>query len=86
MKLFEYQAKEVFRANNIPTPNSQLMIDMAELPDALESIGVPCALKSQVLRGGRGKAGLIPLVKTMEENPEFKMTSNHLVCILLKSF
>ncbi len=67
MKLFEYQAKEVFRANNIPTPNSQLVVGMDELPDALESIGVPCALKSQVLRGGRGIAGLIPLVKSMDE-------------------
>ena len=67
MKLFEYQAKEVFRDNNIPTPNSRLIVDLSDLPDALEAVGLPSALKSQVLRGGRGKAGLIPLVKTTEE-------------------
>jgi len=64
MKLFEYQAKEVFNAGGIPVPKSLLVEDLAGLETALDTIGVPCALKSQVLRGGRGKAGLIPLVKT----------------------
>lgn len=64
MKLFEYQAKEVFKACGIPVPKSLLVEDLEELDTALDTIGLPCALKSQVLRGGRGKAGLIPLVKT----------------------
>lgn len=64
MKLFEYQAKEVFRDNGIKTPKGLLVESMQALDAALDTIGVPCALKSQVLRGGRGKAGLIPLVKT----------------------
>lgn len=67
MKLFEFQAKSVFGDNGIIVPKSQLIENMNQLDDALEQIGVPCALKSQVLRGGRGKAGLIPLVKTVEE-------------------
>lgn len=67
MKLFEFQAKSVFGDNGIAVPKSQLIENMNQLDDALEQIGVPCALKSQVLRGGRGKAGLIPLVKTVEE-------------------
>jgi succinyl-CoA synthetase beta subunit len=67
MKLFEYQAKDVFRENNIKIPQSYLIDSVESLEDGLKEIGVPCALKSQVLRGGRGKAGLIPLVKTNEE-------------------
>lgn len=67
MKLFEYQAKEVFRENGIPTPKGILAESLEALDGALDNIGVPCALKSQVLIGGRGKAGLIPLVKTVGE-------------------
>lgn len=67
MKLFEYQAKDVFRLNNILTPKSYLIDSLESLEDGLKEVGVPCALKSQVLRGGRGKAGLIPLVKSEEE-------------------
>ena len=63
MKLFEYQAKDVFRENGIKTPKGFMISDMAGLEEGFKEVGVPCALKSQVLRGGRGKAGLIPLVK-----------------------
>jgi len=44
-----------------------LIDSMDGLEEGFEAVGLPCALKSQVLRGGRGKAGLIPLVKTKEE-------------------
>lgn len=66
MKLFEYRAKEVFAARGIPVPRSALcdaasgIADAAaRVADAAASIGFPCVLKSQVLAGGRGKAGLI---------------------------
>jgi len=65
MKLFEYQAKEVFKMGGIAVPKSLLVENLEGLDTALDTIGLPCALKSQVLRGGRGKAGLIPLVKTL---------------------
>lgn len=67
MKLFEYQAKEVFKDKGIATPKSLLIDSLEGLEGALDTIGLPCALKSQVLRGGRGKAGLIPLVKTSKD-------------------
>lgn len=63
MKLFEYQAKEAFREQGIPTPKGILIRGMAELDDALAQVGFPCVLKAQVLQGGRGKAGLIKIVK-----------------------
>ncbi len=67
MKLFEHQAKDLFRAAGIPVPDGRLVGDVSELDDVVEEIGVPCAIKAQVLRGGRGKAGLIQLASTSEE-------------------
>ena len=59
MKLFEYQAKEAFREKGLPTPKGVLVRGMDELDGAFAEVGFPCVLKSQVLSGGRGKAGLI---------------------------
>jgi succinyl-CoA synthetase beta subunit len=61
MKLYEYQAKELFAEAGIPVPASRLVTGVGELAAALEASGFPCVLKSQVLTGGRGKAGLIKL-------------------------
>ncbi len=67
MKLFEYQAKELFEEAGIPIPRGRLVSEVSELDGALEEVGLPCAIKAQVLRGGRGKAGLIQLASTAEE-------------------
>lgn len=68
MKLFEYQAKELFAGAGISVPVGQLIENVGGLAAAVEKTGLPCVLKSQVLRGGRGKAGLIQFAKTMEES------------------
>ena len=57
MNLFEYQAKEAFRECGITTPRGVLVRSVEELDAAFAETGFPCVLKSQVLRGGRGKAG-----------------------------
>ncbi|MBR6674254.1 MAG: acetate--CoA ligase family protein [Mailhella sp.] len=67
MNLFEYQAKEAFRDCGIATPKGVLVRSVEELDAACAETGFPCVLKSQVLRGGRGKAGLIKVVKDMDE-------------------
>lgn len=67
MKLFEFQVKEIFKQQEIPIPNGILITDISQLASALKNVGLPCVLKSQVLMGGRGKAGLVQLVKTHEE-------------------
>lgn len=67
MKLFEYQAKEVFAGAGIPVPKSVLITAASEIPAAVETLGLPCVLKCQVLSGGRGKAGLVKLVHTQAE-------------------
>ncbi|MBE2900339.1 ADP-forming succinate--CoA ligase subunit beta [Methanothermobacter thermautotrophicus] len=57
MKFYEYSAKEIFRAEGINTPRG----GVAETPEEAERIaaelGCEVAVKSQVLTGGRGKAG-----------------------------
>ncbi|MCQ2444042.1 MAG: acetate--CoA ligase family protein [Mailhella sp.] len=67
MNLFEYQAKAAFRECGIVTPKGVLVRSVEELDAACAETGFPCVLKSQVLRGGRGKAGLIKVVKDIDE-------------------
>ncbi len=61
MKLFEYQAKEAFVAAGMAVPKAVLATDETAVVSA--DVGWPRVLKSQVLRGGRGKAGLVVLAR-----------------------
>ncbi len=70
MKLFEYQAKEAFAEAGIPVPKGVLATTVDEVKAAVAAIGAPCVLKSQVLSGGRGKAGLIQVAKSPGEAGE----------------
>lgn len=53
MNLYEFQGKELFRKFGIPVPDGYVIQNPQELRDDI----FPVALKSQVLVGGRGKAG-----------------------------
>ncbi len=64
MRLFEFQAKELFRSYGLPTPRSVLAGDVKSVRGAFASLSPPVALKAQVLAGGRGKAGGIAIVST----------------------
>ena len=63
MKLHEYKAKEIFSKYGIPVPNGLLVAD----PDELREFKFPVVLKSQVLVGGRGKAGGIKFADDLDE-------------------
>ena len=54
MRLREYEAKALFRESGIPTPDGRV-IKCAE--EIFAHKNFPCTLKTQVLTGGRGKAG-----------------------------
>ena len=62
MRLFEYQAKDLFRAYGIPVPKSIRADDVQTVIKAFSQLNHPVALKAQVLAGGRGKAGGISIV------------------------
>lgn len=67
MKLDEHNSKKIFQENGIPVPNGVLV----EPEDALDiPFDPPWVLKSQVLSGGRGKAGGILLAETREHARE----------------
>ncbi len=63
MKFYEYKAHEIFRAYGIPVPRGVL----AAKPEDLVDPPLPCAVKAQVLVGGRGKAGGIKFARTVED-------------------
>ncbi|RCW40319.1 MULTISPECIES: ADP-forming succinate--CoA ligase subunit beta [unclassified Halanaerobium] len=67
MKIYEYQAKEVFAENGIETPSGQLALSVKEAVEKAEELDYKVALKSQVHVGGRGKAGGIKFASTKEE-------------------
>ncbi len=88
MKLFEYQAKELFAEAGIPVPRREVVQvhetdgnDAAARGSAAEQLGAAVertssrlltethavVVKSQLLMGGRGKAGLIKLATTADQ-------------------
>ena len=62
MRLFEYQAKELFKSYSLPVPRSIRADDVNAVLEAFLKLNHPVALKAQVLAGGRGKAGGIAIV------------------------
>lgn len=69
MKLYEYLAKQRLAEHGVPTGGGIVCTTPAEAEEAARKIG-PCAVKAQVLVGGRGKAGGIKLANTPEEARE----------------
>jgi succinyl-CoA synthetase beta subunit len=74
MKLFEYQAKEAFRQCGIPVPQSVLACSPGEVSGAIGDFSMPCVIKAQVLQGGRGKAGLVRVVRSEKDALEYART------------
>lgn len=70
MKLHEYQSKHVFSKYGIPIPHGRVANTAQEARQIAEELGGRVVIKSQVLVGGRGKAGGIRLAKSPEEAQE----------------
>jgi succinyl-CoA synthetase beta subunit len=67
LKLHEYQSKALFAAHGVPIPGGRVASTASEARTAAQELGGRVVVKSQVLVGGRGKAGGIKLAKTPEE-------------------
>lgn len=67
MNLQEYQSKLRFADFGVPIPRGKVATTADEAMEIAKEIGGPVVVKSQVLVGGRGKAGGIKLAKTPEE-------------------
>ena len=83
MRLYEYEAKMLFGKFKIPMPENELARNKDEVVSAAEKIGLPAVLKSQVLTGGRGKAGGIKIVK---EKAELASTAENLLGLKIKGY
>jgi len=70
MKLHEYQSKQIFNKYGIPIPNGKVAATPEEAKQIAEELGSRVVIKSQVLVGGRGKAGGIRLAKSAKETEE----------------
>jgi succinyl-CoA synthetase beta subunit len=70
MKLHEYQSKNIFSRYGIPIPKGRIATTADEARTIANELGGRVVIKSQVLVGGRGKAGGIRLAKDSHEAEE----------------
>ena len=67
MKLHEYQSKTIFSKYGIPIPKGRVAATAQEAKQIAEELGGRVVIKSQVLVGGRGKAGGVKLANNPAE-------------------
>ncbi|KKL06782.1 hypothetical protein LCGC14_2592600, partial [marine sediment metagenome] len=68
MNLHEFQAKQLFNRYGIPTPQGQSVTEPAQARLAAELLsGERWVIKAQVHTGGRGKAGGVKVVNTLDD-------------------
>jgi len=67
LKLFEFEAKAIFKRYDIPTPSGGLATNPAEARDIAIKINTPVAVKAQVLVAGRARAGGILFANSPKE-------------------
>src|SRR3712207_5111124 len=67
MRFFEYESKEIVRRAGIPTSKGGFAKTDEEARARAEEVGGPVVIKSQVLTGGRMKAGGVKFADTPDE-------------------
>ncbi|HUS94244.1 MAG TPA: ADP-forming succinate--CoA ligase subunit beta [Patescibacteria group bacterium] len=67
MNLHEYQAKRLFAQYGVPIPDGKVAMTPEQAGQIAGDLGGKVVVKSQVLTGGRGKAGGVKVVNNPEE-------------------
>jgi succinyl-CoA synthetase beta subunit len=67
MRFYEYESKALFRRHGMPLGEGKVVSSASEARQAAEAIGGPVVVKSQVLSGGRMKAGAVQFSDTPDE-------------------
>src|SRR4051794_41548944 len=67
MRFYEFESRRIVERAGIPVPEYGFCKTPAEAKAAAEKIGGPTVIKSQVLTGGRMKAGGVKFADTPEE-------------------
>jgi len=83
MRLYEFEGKELFKKFKIPVQDSRLARSPDEVYSGFNELRVPVVLKSQVLTGGRGKAGGI---KFADGANEARTNATELFKLKIKGF
>jgi len=66
MKIHEYQARELFARHGVPVPPGETATEPVQAFEIAEKYNCPVMVKSQVLVGGRGKAGGVKYAENAE--------------------
>lgn len=83
MRLYEYEAKDIYREAGIPTPGGRLIESVAALEAAADDLDYPVVVKAQVLTGGRGKAGGVSIV---HNNAELLAEGKRILALTIKGY
>jgi succinyl-CoA synthetase beta subunit/citryl-CoA synthetase large subunit len=67
MRFYEYESKALFERHRLPLGKRSLVNSADQAKRAASEIGCPVVVKSQVLSGGRMKAGAVRFADTPEE-------------------
>jgi len=79
MKLHEFHAKKIFRENGIFVPEGKFFSFSQNIKKTDLFAKFPLIIKSQVLAGGRGKAGLVKKVNSFDEILNYRDKFNKIV-------
>ena len=83
MRLYEYEGKGLFQKSKIPIPGGEVVKSVAEIDAALVKVPPPVVIKSQVLIGGRGKAGGI---KVADDIATAKKTAKEMFGLTIRGY
>jgi succinyl-CoA synthetase beta subunit len=83
MRLYEFEGKQLFADLKIPLPSGKVASTVEEAVAVASEIGYPVVLKSQVLSGGRGKAGGIQFA---ENEAELRQKAGELFKLTIKGY
>lgn len=68
MNIHEYQAKEIFKRYNVPTPNGYVAFSVEEAVQNAQKLGGNIwVVKAQIHAGGRGLGGGVKLARSLDE-------------------
>ncbi len=68
MNIHEYQAKEIFKRYNVPTPRGYVAFSVEEAVENAKKLGGSIwVVKAQIHAGGRGLGGGVKLARSLEE-------------------
>ena len=68
MNIHEHQAKKILKDYGAPVSNGVVILSLEEMPEKIKKLNSKeYVLKAQIHAGGRGKAGGVKLIKTIDE-------------------